>query len=157
MEKFKRNDGMILTKTGLKNAILYGLLSGLVLATFLKGVELITHLTVYTLLLNVDYIPYINTFAFPELIEVGFHLLVSIALAICLYLLFVHLKISSRKQIIVTATTVCLIIGIALFPTTTFSDKTPDFRSFPSFSYWMAGHIIYGYILGYLLAKSKDN
>ena len=70
-------------------------------SSLLKVVELITHLKVYTLLLNVDYIPYINAFAFPELIEVGFHLVVSIALAICLYLLFVHLKITSRKQIIV--------------------------------------------------------
>ena len=148
---------MLLTKTGLKNAILFGFLSGLVLAALLKVVELITHLKVYTLLLNVDYIPYINTFTFPELIEVGFHLIVSIALAVCLYLLFVHLKITSRKQIIVTATTVCFIIGIALFPTTTFSDKTPDFRSIPSFSYWIAGHISYGYILGYLLAKLNDN
>lgn len=148
---------MRFTKRGFLDAVLYGLISGLILAALLKVVELVTHLKVYTLLLNVDYIPYINTFAFPELIEVGFHLIISIALAVCLYLLFVHLKMTSRKQIIVTATAVCFIIGIALFPTTTFSDKTPDFTSIPSFLYWIAGHISYGYMLGYLLAKLDDN
>lgn len=148
---------MRFTKRGFQNTVLYGLISGLVLAAFLKVTELITQFKVYTLLLNVDYIPYINTFAFPELIEVGFHLIVSIALAVCLYLLFVHLKITSRKQIIVTTTAACFIIGIALFPTTTFSDKTPDFTSIPSFSYWMAGHFSYGCILGYLLVKLNDN
>ena len=83
---------MLLTKRGLQIAVLYGLVSGLFLAALLKIVEYITHFKVYTLLLNVDYIPYINTFIFPELVEVGFHLIVSIALAICLYLLIVYEK-----------------------------------------------------------------
>ncbi|MBO0601387.1 hypothetical protein I2483_06910 [Sporosarcina sp. E16_3] len=144
---------MLLTKRGLQKAGLYGLVSGLFLAALLKIVEYITHFKVYTLLLNVDYIPYINTFIFPELVEVGFHLIVSIALAICLYLLIVYRKVSSRKKIIFLSTFVCFIIGIALFPTTTFSDRTPAFSSIPSFSYWIGGHIMYGYILGILFAR----
>lgn len=92
---------MSFTKHGLKNAVLYGLISGLFLAALLKIIEQITHFKVYTLLLNVDYIPYINTFVFPERIEVGFHLIVSIALAICLYLLIIQRRVSSRRNIIV--------------------------------------------------------
>ncbi len=148
---------MLLTNLGWKKSILSGLVSGLVLAVLLKVTESVTHLKVYTLLLNVDYIPYINTFAFPELIEIGFHLIVSIALAVCLYLLFIQLQITSRKQIILICTIVCFIIGVALFPTTTLSDRTPDFTSIPSFLYWIAGHIIFGFVLGYLLVRLDDN
>jgi hypothetical protein len=144
---------MLLTKQGLQRAVLYGLISGLFLAALLKIVEHITRFKVYTLLLNVDYIPYVNTFVFPELVEVGFHLIVSLALAICLYLLIVYRKISSRKKIIFLCTFVCFIIGAALFSTTTFSDRTPAFTSIPSFSYWIVGHIMYGYILGILFAR----
>jgi hypothetical protein len=106
---------MLLTNLSWKTSILSGLISGLVLAVLLKITESFTHLKVYTLLLNVDYIPYFNTFAFPELIEVGFQLIVSIALAVCLYLLFIQIQITSRKQIIVICNTVCFIIGVALF------------------------------------------
>ena len=144
---------MFLTKRGLQTAVLYGLISGLLLATLLKIVEYITHLKVYTLLLNVDYIPYVNTFVFPELVEVCFHLIVSFALAICLYLLIVFRKNSSRKQIIFICTFVCFIIGATLFPTTIFSERTPAFTSIPSFSYWMVGHIMYGFILGILFSR----
>jgi len=147
---------MIFTKHGLQKAVLYGLISGLFLAALLKIVEQITHFKVYTLLLNVDYIPYINTFVFPELIEVGFHLIVSIALAIFLYLLIVYRKVSSRRKIIVLCMFVCFIIGMALFPTTTFSERTPELTSIPSITYWIAGHICYGYVLGIFLARLEN-
>ena len=144
---------MIFTKHGLQKAVIYGLISGLFLAALLKIVEQITHFKVYTLLLNVDYIPYIKKFVFPELIEVGFHLIVSIVLSICLYLLIINRKVSSRKKIIILCTFVCFIIGAALFPTTIFSDRTPAFSSIPSFSYWIIGHIMYGCTMGILFAR----
>ncbi|WP_313894215.1 hypothetical protein [Psychrobacillus sp.] len=144
---------MLLTKQGLQKAFIYGLISGLFLAVFLKMVEKITQLKVYTLLLNIDYIPYINTFVFPELIEVGFHLIVSIALAIGLYLSLVYKNIFSRTKIIFLCIFVCFFIGLMLFPTTMFSDKTPQFTSIPSFSYWIVGHVMYGYIIGVLFAR----
>jgi len=102
---------MPFTRTGLLRAVLYGLVSGLFLAALLKIIEDFTQFKVYTLLLNVDYIPYIKTFVFPEYIEVGFHLIVSIVLSICLYLLIINLKISSRKKIIILCTFICFIIG----------------------------------------------
>ncbi|WP_438298173.1 hypothetical protein [Sporosarcina sp. FA15] len=144
---------MLLTRRGLQRAFLYGLISGLFLAALLKIIEHITRFKVYTLLLNVDYIPYIKTFVFPELVEVGFHLIVSIALSICLYLMIINGKISSSRKIIVLCTFVSFIIGVAIFPTTTFSDRTPAFTSIPSFSYWIVGHIMYGCIMVILFAR----
>ena len=145
---------MSLTRRGLQRAVLYGLISGLFLAVLLNIIEHITRFKVYTLLVNVDYIPYIKTFVFPELVEVGFHLIVSIALSICLYLLIIKRKISTRKKIIILCIFVCFIIGVALFPTTTFSDRTPAITSIPSFSYWIIGHIMYGYLMGMLFARN---
>ena len=143
---------MPLSKRGFLYAMGYGLIAGLFLTVFFKLVESVTSLKVYTLLLNVDYIPYLNTFVFPEVIEVSFHLIVSLALAISLYLLLVYTNIKSRSKIIFTCTIVCLIIGVALYPTTTFSDRTPMLTSIPSFTYWIMGHILYGYLLGILFA-----
>ncbi|MDT3765193.1 hypothetical protein [Priestia filamentosa] len=38
-------------------AFIGGIISGIIMSVFLKGIEELTHLRVYTLLLNVDYIP----------------------------------------------------------------------------------------------------
>lgn len=147
---------MSLAKKGFKITVIYGVISGLFLAALLKLVELTTRLKVYTLLLNVDYIPFVNTVAFPELIELVFHLIVSIALAVSLYLLIIYRKIQNEKQLILICTAVCFIIGAALFPTTAFSDRTPVSTSMPSFAYWIAGHILYGYLLGVLFARQLN-
>lgn len=146
---------MILSKQGLLKGFLYGLIAGLFLAALFKLIEYITSFKVYTLLLNVDYIPYINTFALPEFIEVSLHLIVSVALAICLYLLMIYTNISSPIKIIFLCMFVCFLIGAALFPTTTFSTRTPPVTSLPSFLYWILGHVMYGAILGMLFARSE--
>ncbi|WP_342512868.1 hypothetical protein MKY34_20050 [Sporosarcina sp. FSL K6-1522] len=142
---------------GLHQAVVSGLFSGLFLATMLKIIEQITHFKVYTLLLNIDYIPYIKNFVFPEIIEVGFHLIISIALTGSLHLLITHRKVFTRKKIIVMCTSLCFFIGVALFPTTMFSDKTPALSSIPSLAYWLIGHIAYGYVLGELITRNLSN
>lgn len=147
----ERSCGMI-SHHGIKKSILYGIVAGILLTLYCKFIEQLTLYKVYTLLLNVDYIPFLNQYQFPELVEVSFHIIVSIALSICLYLLIIFLKIESREKIIYMCLTVCIIIGLALFPTTALSDRTPAVTSLPSLFYWLAGHALYGYALGYLLA-----
>ena len=123
------------------------------LAILFKIIERTTHLKVYTFLLNVDYIPYINRFIFSELVEVSFHLIVSIILAFSLYLLIVYRQILSKNSVIRLCTLFCFFTGAALFPTTAFSDRTPALSSIPSLLYWLIGHIAYGYVLGALIAR----
>jgi len=142
----------MVTAQGLKKSVLYGIVSGILLTIILKLIESLTLYKVYTLLLNVDYIPILNQYEFPELIEVGFHLIVSIVLSICLYLLIIKTNIISRNKIIFLSTSVCIFIGIAIFPTTALSNRTPSITSIPAILYWLAGHALYGYALGYLLA-----
>lgn len=142
----------MITTLGIRKSILYGVVSGILLTIILKLIEILTLYKVYTLLLNVDYIPFINQFAFPEIIEVSFHIIVSIILSVCLYILITYLKITSEKKILYLCTGFCIFVGAALFPTTSFSDRTPAITSLPSLFYWIAGHAIYGYSLGVLLA-----
>lgn len=142
----------MITQQGIKKSILYGFIAGVLLTLYCKFIEQLTSFKVYTLLLNVDYIPLLNQYQFPELVEVSFHIIVSIVLSICLYLLIIVFKVESREKMIYICLIVCITIGLALFPTTALSDRTPSVTSLPSLFYWLAGHALYGYAFGYLLA-----
>src|SRR5699024_11796194 len=52
---------------------------------FLKILELITDLKVYTLLLNIDFIPILGNINFPEWIEFSFHIIISVILTYIFY------------------------------------------------------------------------
>ncbi|WP_143180074.1 hypothetical protein [Domibacillus mangrovi] len=146
---------MMLNERLIRKASLSGLIAGMILAVFLKMVEQTTHYKVYTLLLNVDYIPILKRYTFSEFVEVAFHLIISIGLSVCLYFAISYMNITSHKRIISLCVSVCIIIGLILFPTTALSDRTPSITSMPAFSYWLAGHVVYGYTLGFLVARWK--
>lgn len=143
----------MITSKGLFNAVLYGLYTGIFLTFFFKIAQQVTSLKVYTLLLNVDYIPILNSYAFPEFIEIIFHIIISIALSVCLYMFLIKIIVRTQKQIIVLSIVICSLIGVALYPTTALSTRTPDITSISSFAIWLFGHAIYGYLLGFLLIK----
>ena len=139
----------------LKIAAINGLLTGIFLTLFFKIVQYITGYKVYILLLNVDYIPLINYFHYPELIEVCFHLVISVSLSIILASIVLRIKITSTKSLFTFYLSMCLLIGLFLFPTTAFSTRTPSISSMPSLLYWLLGHALYGYFLAFLFVKSK--
>lgn len=140
-------------KKNMLKAGMSGLVAGLVLNYMFKFVELVTMVKVYTLLLNVDYIPIVNRYTFPEVIEIAFHLIVSIVLSLCLYLLIRFMKITTERKVVDLCIVVCVAIGIVLFPTTALSDRTPSVTSLSAFSIWVAGHALYGFLLGVLQAR----
>jgi len=137
-----------LGKTELLKVILDGIIAGLVLTIFFKVIQFTTGYKVYTLLLNIDYIPVLKHFKFPEVIEVAFHLVVSVVLMIILVVFIHQLNTRSTTRIIVICISINLVIGALYFPTTTLSERTPSITSFPSIGYWLLGHTLYGYILG---------
>ncbi|MGG3798689.1 hypothetical protein [Metabacillus fastidiosus] len=136
-------------------SLLYGTISGIVLALFLKLIEKITGDKVYTLLLNVDYIPVINRYQFSEIVEIIFHLIISVLLTGTLWIFLYYRKITEHKDRVLFCLAVCFVIGALLYPTTVFSDRTPPLLSVSSLMYWLIGHIVYGLILGGLLSKIK--
>ncbi|WP_277584876.1 hypothetical protein [Psychrobacillus antarcticus] len=147
----KLNDKFFLKVT------LDGIITGLALTLFFKAIQLGTGYKVYTLLLNVDYLPILKGFKFPEIVEVLFHLIVSIALAVILVLIIQQLQIISNIKIIAICMLTCFIIGALYFPTTLLSDRTPPITSIPSLVYWIIGHLLYGFILGVLLSNKHSS
>jgi uncharacterized membrane-anchored protein YitT (DUF2179 family) len=61
-----------------------GIVSGIFLGLILKLVEYVTGLKVYTLLLNVDYVPLLRNYEITELGEFALHIVISIILAIAI-------------------------------------------------------------------------
>lgn len=134
-----------------------GIIPGLVFALLFKTIETVTGAKVYTLLLNVDYIPFFKNYTYPESIEVLFHLIISVILTACLFLLFEKLRMTSRKSIIKYAIFINFAIGLFIYPTTRFSERTPEITDFTSLFYWLFGHFVYGYLLGLFIYKAKSS
>ncbi|PWW29578.1 hypothetical protein DFO73_104218 [Cytobacillus oceanisediminis] len=65
--------------------ILSGFVSGIFLGLFLKVIEVMSGVKVYTLLLNVDYIPILKNYSFPEFVEFLLHLIISVIVAAALF------------------------------------------------------------------------
>ncbi|REB07306.1 hypothetical protein DVB69_10705 [Sporosarcina sp. BI001-red] len=125
----------------------YGLIGGLILTFLFKWIESATGEKVYTFLLNVDYIPRVGDIGFPEWIEILFHLVISVAVALGFYLMY-YLRPSWKQRAITICTVGSVVIGLALFPTTALSERTPEITDGLSLLYWLMGHAIFGAVLG---------
>ena len=132
--------------------LVYSLIAGIFLGLFMKWLQDVTGYKVYTLLMNVDYIPILKEYIFPEWIEFTFHLIIAVILAYAIVWV-AWKKHYTRKQLIRFTIVVNITIAIALYPTTALSDRTPALYSFPSFGLWLVAHIAYGIVLGVLLAR----
>lgn len=130
--------------------IVAGIASGLFLGLFLKVVEHITTLKVYTLLLNIDYIPVLKDMDFTEAGEFGLHLIISIVLSIIIQFYLMRKDWSSAGKVKFVLG-VSLVVGLLLYPTTLLSDRTPSITSASSFLFWMLAHGLYGVVLGIML------
>lgn len=132
-------------------SLIGGLLSGIALGLFLKFIQSVTNLKVYTLLLNVDYIPFIKQIKLPEIVEFGLHMVISIILAVVLNM-YINRKGIQNEAIHRFVLKVSLIVGLLLYPTTILSERTPSITNAYASLAWMAGHWIYGLVLGRILA-----
>jgi len=126
-----------------------GLIAGLVLGLFLKWLEALTGIRVYTLLLNVDYLPFLR---FSELGDFLLHMIVSIPLAMILY--WLAWKKHWRQPVIGQMLLCSLVVGIFLYPLTLLSERTPALFSLGAILLWLLGHMIYGLVLGLLYPKN---
>jgi hypothetical protein len=125
-----------------------GIIAGIFLGLFLKAVEYITGLKVYTLLLNVDYIPNLKNYAFSEFLEFVLHLVISVLLSLVSY--FYFLKKYNKMRVVIKLS---LVVGLLLYPTTLLSERTPEVTSTSAFLFWMLGHGLYGVVLGRMLKR----
>ncbi|MDG0794029.1 hypothetical protein OMP38_26800 [Cohnella ginsengisoli] len=102
------------------------------------------------MLLNVDYVPFVNRISLPEWVEFGIHLTISVALGLCLSW-WMHRTDVEPARMTRYATCVGLAVGLCLYPTSALSDRTPILTDGFAFLCWMAAHTLYGATLGALL------
>lgn len=137
----------------LPKTVLSGLTSGVILGLFLKLMEYLTGKKVYILLLNVDYVPLLKDYNTTELFEFVLHLVISILLALALRIfLLKNMTMKDARRFVLWISSM---IGVILYPTTMFSDRTPEFTDLYAFLIWMAGHVLYGWVLGFFLAEQE--
>ncbi|MCA1029917.1 hypothetical protein LCL95_02575 [Bacillus timonensis] len=141
--------------------LLIGFISGIVLAVFLKSVEIIFSIKVYTLLLNVDFIPIIGSIKWSELVELTFHLFISILIGIIYCLIvtgsrFARFKWKKRISYYFVALLLTFPTIFLYFPLTILAYKeTPEINDWVAFSWWTIGHILYSLSLSYFYIRYK--
>ncbi|RSK26887.1 hypothetical protein EJF36_08410 [Bacillus sp. HMF5848] len=132
----------------LRDGFIAGTFSGVALGVFLKLVESFTDIKVYTLLLNVDFIPAIGDIAWPEIIEFLFHMIIAWLLGIVVAFLLFKLPIMSPLKVVVICFAITLPTFFLYFPLTYLSQKdTPALTDFIAFFWWVVGHILFALIL----------
>ncbi|WP_052302381.1 hypothetical protein [Bacillus sp. SG-1] len=138
----------------LKGSIL-GIISGVILGIILKITEILTKLKVYTLLLNIDFIPVAGDINWPELMEFLFHLIVSVFLGILFYYLASRLNFDNKQRFFLAAglTFPALLL---YFPLSILAEKdVPALNDWAALFYWSTGHLLYAVCLTLLFPILK--
>jgi hypothetical protein len=130
-----------------------GFVSGIILGIFLYIIELLTDKKVYTLLMNVDFIPILSNYTLPAWIEFSLHLVISLILSVGIQFSIIRMDIHH----IMTVTCIVVLPTIFLyFPLSMLATKeVPNVNDTVAFCYWSIGHIVYAVTLGYMLRKTN--
>ncbi|MBP1993900.1 hypothetical protein [Paenibacillus eucommiae] len=115
----------------------YGLITGFILGFFFKLIEANGLADVYTLLLNVDFLPFFPE-PLPEWQEFSFHLIVAIVIGIVFTLL-----IQYRPNPWLWGALLGLVPVPLFIPLTLLSHRTPSIYDVSALCWWIAGHVLY--------------
>lgn len=136
--------------------LIIGIVTSFVLGYFLKIIESLTSIKVYTLLLNIDFVPILGKIDFPEWVEFSFHIIISIILAFIFN--YAVLKYKWNWQgILFYVSLGNMLVGLLIYPITLFSDRTPPLLSIFPLNFWLIGHLIYGISMSllFILIQNK--
>jgi hypothetical protein len=126
-----------------------GTTSGIVLGMYMWYVELVTGKKIYTLLMNVDFIPVIGNIEWPIIMEWFFHMVISWAIGVLYAYVFMHrrLRDTNRNRWLLS---IGLTAGAATtyVPLTILAIKaTPSLTDEIAILYWLIGHVLYAITL----------
>lgn len=130
-----------------RKVLIISIVAGVLLGLLLKWAQWLTGIRVYTLLLNIDYIPVVNTFTLSEPVEFILHLIVAVAVGFVLAWSMKRYRLS-RGRVILMSVAMNTSIAICYFPMTMLSPNTPPITSWEAFLVWLLAHIAYGVFLG---------
>jgi hypothetical protein len=133
------------------------MLSGIFLGLLLKLIESISQIRVYTLLLNVDFIPIINQIKWSEPIEFLFHIVISIFISFVFILLADLLNLQkSLDKLWLLSLILCLpTFGLYFVLSLLAIQEVPAWNDLPAFTYWTIAHLIYAWVLPLLYLKTQ--
>ena len=141
------------------NSIFVGILSGIVLGLLLKLIESISQIHIYTLLLNVDFIPIINQIEWSEPIEFLFHIVISICISF-VFIFFADLLNlqNSLGKLWLLSLILCLpTLGLYFVLSLLAVQEVPAWNDWQVFTYWTIAHLIYAWVLALLYLKTLKN
>ncbi|WP_245827539.1 hypothetical protein [Paenisporosarcina indica] len=124
----------------------------------LKLCESITEINVYTLLLNVDFIPLIGHIDWVEPIEFLFHLLISIVIAFIFIISVEFLQFRGQfPSLWFLSFIICLPAIGSYFILSDLSNKeVPQWDDWLAFTYWCVAHVFYMWLLPLLYKKKRS-
>lgn len=129
-----------------------GTVTGLLLGWYLWIIEQLTGKRVYTLLMNVDFIPKFRQIEVPFLLEWVFHLIISWGITLIIVVYLRRIGNVTEKRIWVLIGVLVGMATLSYFPLTILAlTETPAVTDIIAFSYWFIGHIMYAILLKKLI------
>ncbi|TWT07397.1 hypothetical protein FQV26_06180 [Planococcus sp. CPCC 101016] len=132
----------------LLKGIWIGFWSGLILGLLLKWIQSVTGEQVYTLLLNVDFIPIIGNVQWSEVTEFIFHMSISLIIGV------VFVYISKRRNYSFGQLVIISLLLSVPFPFLFFllswlavEANVPAVTDWGAFLYWVFAHLTYSLLL----------
>ena len=140
----------------ISNSLYIGVLSGILLGLLLKVIESVSQIRVYTLLLNVDFIPLIGQVEWSEPMEFLFHVVISICIAFAFIFLADILKLqTSLPKLWLLSLILCLpTLGLYFILSSLAIKEVPAWNDWLAFTYWTIAHLIYAWVLPPLYLKT---
>ncbi|MBM6618604.1 hypothetical protein [Bacillus suaedaesalsae] len=133
----------MVTRQHLVSGASSGVIGGVILGFFLKVVQTFTGIKVYTLLLNVDFLPILGRVIWSEFVEFFFHLCISFLLGMIYSFIpktKTHPYITSFIITIPTIPLFYVLIHLSIKETVSITDLT-------GFLLWTIGHILFAFSL----------
>ncbi|MBT2570315.1 hypothetical protein [Planococcus sp. ISL-110] len=125
-----------------------GFWSGLILGLLLKWIQSVTGEQVYTLLLNVDFIPVIGDVQWSEITEFIFHMIIALIIGV------VFVFIAKRRNYSFGQLVIISLLMSAPFPFLYFllswlavEADVPSATDWGAFLYWIFAHLTYALLL----------
>ncbi len=128
--------------------IIISLVSGSILAGFLKIIQLILHSDAYILLFNMDYIPLLKNI--DTILGAGyiFHYVFCF---VSIIVLFYFAKIVHLQANIIVYVLVFTIGSGVLYFLTALTSKPPEATALDSWMYWVIAHALFGITVGVMI------
>lgn len=132
----------------IRSGLFIGTTSGIVLGLYMWFVEQMTGKKIYTLLMNIDFIPVIGDIDWPVFMEWFFHMVISWIIGLLYAYAFMYRLKETNRSRWVLAIALTAFAAMTYVPLTLLADKeTPALTDGAAIMFWLIGHVLYAVTL----------